>query len=237
MRFIKTFKIFESEVLSKRQQKNKEWHERNPDPKGEILTPEEVLKYGVPEKIVNMMRDWDVIYKSPYSKSFYSSDDISWTHKPDNSYRVSDHWNFTTYRTNNLHCKTDKPVPNNTHYAIGIYDKKLRLYKILDIEETEQFRISKIEKEAKLKYLRDPEVISRKKEFKNSINNGEIFAEIIFKSGHSIFGKVEKYTGFEIRIIDESGKKFSEPYIGGSSIKNIKLSDKEGNKIEDLFKI
>jgi hypothetical protein len=66
------------------------------DTKENIITWENLDKYGVPEKIKMMMKEWSVIKKSPYSDSFYSSTDISWNHKPEGSYRVSDHWNFTT---------------------------------------------------------------------------------------------------------------------------------------------
>lgn len=42
----------------------------------------------------NLTKEWS---SSPYSLSFYSSKSISWSHKPINSIRVSNHWNFNTY--------------------------------------------------------------------------------------------------------------------------------------------
>lgn len=46
-------------------------------------------------KIVKcLLENFKQIHQSPYSDSFYDSDDISWGHKPEGSLRLSDHWNF-----------------------------------------------------------------------------------------------------------------------------------------------
>lgn len=58
---------------------------------------------------------WD---QSPYSLSFYNSSDISWNHKPENSLRLSDHWNFVTF--GETHCKTDDPSLKHG-WALGKY--------------------------------------------------------------------------------------------------------------------
>ncbi|MCK1200339.1 hypothetical protein MXZ33_06045 [Streptococcus uberis] len=52
----------------------------------------------------NMDDNWS---KSPYSNSFYSSNDITWGYKPEGSLRVSDHWNFGE---DGEHCQTSEPV-------------------------------------------------------------------------------------------------------------------------------
>lgn len=57
------------------------------------------------DKIKELIK-WDVCKKSPYSNSFYNSDDISWYHKPENSLRLSDHWNFTSY--GDVHCQLEE---------------------------------------------------------------------------------------------------------------------------------
>lgn len=77
MKFLKSYQIFESEVKSKTQLRKELWHKNNPNPEGTLLKPEELVSYGVPINIIDIMSEWDVIYKSPYSKSFYSSADIS----------------------------------------------------------------------------------------------------------------------------------------------------------------
>lgn len=45
------------------------------------------------------------INKSPYSNSFYDSNEIDWDYKPENSLRLSDHWNF--YSQGEKHCCLD----------------------------------------------------------------------------------------------------------------------------------
>lgn len=76
------------------------------------------------------IKGWAVSSKSPYSYSYYSADDIGWDYKPDKSYRVSDHWNFTC-RKNKKHCQTTEDCPNNTHWSLGIFDASLGKYIIL----------------------------------------------------------------------------------------------------------
>lgn len=53
-------------------------------------------------------REGLVISKSPYSESFYAhkeDESIDWGSKPNGSYRMSDHWNWTD-ASGELHCKT-----------------------------------------------------------------------------------------------------------------------------------
>jgi hypothetical protein len=238
MRYLKTFLLFEDlnqedSQLSKRTLKNKLWHERNPDPVGTIIEDvSELKKFGIPDSIIEHMKGWDIIYKSPYSKSFYSSSDISWTNKPDGSFRVSDHWNFTTNRSERIHCKTTEPVKNNTHYSIGQYDESIDKYVILISEMTEG-EVDRIKnKEQLLKHLKDPETIYKKKLFKEKVLAGEITTE--FQVGDEIIsGQVDKYTGNDMRVKDNSDKviftsnKFNPKWI--------KIYNKSGEEIEDPF--
>ena len=78
--------------------------------------------YHIPEDIKKLMKNWYVITKSPYSESFYSSDQIDWGFKPEGSLRVSDHWNFTR-QNGRIHCVTDKEVINNKDVCIARYEK------------------------------------------------------------------------------------------------------------------
>lgn len=50
----------------------------NAEPKGTILTIDDLEVFNIPDEIKNIMAKWDVIYKSPFSSTFYSSTDISW---------------------------------------------------------------------------------------------------------------------------------------------------------------
>ena len=226
MKNLKTYKIFESK--------------NNPTPTGRVISIEELPNFGVPDSIIELMKSWDIIYKSPFSRSFYSSDDIDWSYKPDGSYRVSDHWNFK--KGDNIHCKTDKKVPDNTHYSIGKYDSNSGLYKIILTEHTTKYlkRLqNEVEKEKRLKYLQDPEVIYKKKLFKDSIRNKEVFVELEYND-QKISGILDKYTGpnNSIRIVDKNDNViFVKGYLEAKKIKNLILRNLKGEKIEDPFKI
>lgn len=60
------------------------------------------------------------VSKSPFSNSFYlhkTGEEITWGSKPENSYRLSDHWNF--YSREAYHCCSNEI--NDDEFAIGIY--------------------------------------------------------------------------------------------------------------------
>lgn len=224
--------VFESEQKSKSQIRRELWHQNNPSPTGTNLKPEDLPKYGIPDSIIEMMKEWPVIHKSPYSKSFYSSDDISWESKPDESYRVSDHWNFITNRSDKRHCITSSPVKDVTHFSIGKYDKKRGLYDIILSEHTTVFDKKMKDHEEKLKYLRDPEVIYRKKLFKDNVLKGDVFAEFTIK-GVKYSGQVDKYTGNDMRLKNDKGEViFTDNKFEPS---DISLMDKDGNVINNPF--
>lgn len=234
MKYLKLFEDFESDgvVKSKSQLRRELWHKNNPSPTGTIVKPEELPQFGIPESIIEMMKEWPIIYKSPYSKSFYSSEDISWETKPDKSYRVSDHWNFVTSRGPKVHCQTTQPVKNNTHYSIGQFDEKTKKYTIL-LSELTTIQSKKIkDKEEKLKYLKDPEVIYRKRLFKDRIKNGEVFAEFSI-DGQEYKGLIDKYSGHggDIRLKNDKGEViYTNNYFRP---KEFKLVDKNGEEIQD----
>jgi hypothetical protein len=89
---------------------------------------------------------WSTVNRSPYSFSFYNSNDISWSHKPEGSLRISNHWNFrgTKYDSkgwkvdnpNQIHCKikgTGPSYPSINKWLLCRYEKgeyiKLKEYK------------------------------------------------------------------------------------------------------------
>lgn len=43
-------------------------------------------------------------HKSPYSFSYYDSENISWENKPEKSLRLSNHWNIKNDASDSLHC-------------------------------------------------------------------------------------------------------------------------------------
>lgn len=199
---------------------------------GEYLTIDDVRKrFDFPEEILKMMSTWNVIYKSPYSDSLYSSNDVKWGYKPDKSYRVSDHWNF--YKRGNWHCETDKRVRNNTHISIGQYDKESGKYNIILSLPTKKQSESISKKKVLLKYLKDPETIFKKKQFKNKINNKEVMIKLTY-DGKNYEGIVRKYTGSELKIEDENRNQiFAENYMDKSKTQRLEFFDRNGDPIED----
>lgn len=67
-----------------------------------------------------------VISCSPYSFSFYAhktNEEITWGYKPQNSYRLSDHWNFES--NDEIHCITKDKIKNKItikKFNNGIYE-------------------------------------------------------------------------------------------------------------------
>lgn len=239
MRLLKFYDfINESEVKSKKELNRLKYFVQK---ENEIIEWENLDKYGIPEKIKMMMKDWPVIQKSPYSDSFYSSTDIGWSHKPEGSYRVSDHWNFTTNRDGKSvkHCITDKSVPTTSHITIAQY--KNGIYHVILSEPTEKQVEREVKQKERLKYLKDPEVIYQKRLFKDRIHRGEVFGDITI-NGKTYKGRIFKYTGQEIKIVVADDKSFtpevifSENYLVGGPKFVLNLYDKQGNKIEDILK-
>ena len=82
--------------------------------------------------LVDIMKKWKVITKSPYGDSFYDITNKSWEDKFDQSfYRVADHWNFITQQDDKIHCATDKPVSNNREWVLAKFDPKTKIYKVI----------------------------------------------------------------------------------------------------------
>lgn len=209
-------------------------------PEGKIITKEDLNNYEIPSKIKEMMMNWDIIYKSPYSNSFYSSTDISWTHKPDGSYRVANHWNFVTSKGPKKHCVTDIKVQNTTHISIGRFSKEKRGYEILLSEPTETYLNKVRHNDIKLKYLKDPETIYKKKLFKQNYLNNEILVDFNYDDVE-YNGILKNWTGSKIKIEDSKGEViFNNTGVGKEGlnykkIKNLKFTNKHGHEISDPY--
>ncbi|MGE5943664.1 MAG: ArdC family protein [Flavobacteriales bacterium] len=78
---------------------------------------------NMPDAAIDEIKSWKVISKSPYSHSYYNDICKSWDYTAENSYRISDHWNFVS--RGETHAKTDKKVKNGNwvmaQYKNGIY--------------------------------------------------------------------------------------------------------------------
>jgi hypothetical protein len=56
-----------------------------------------------PVEVNEEIKKFKYVHKSPYSQTYYDTDDISWEHKAENSLRISDHWNFESH--GKIHCQ------------------------------------------------------------------------------------------------------------------------------------
>lgn len=65
------------------------------------------------------------VSKSPFSNSFYAheaGEEITWNSKPENSYRLADHWDFQT--RGSMHCQTEDMLMSVSaicQFSNGIY--------------------------------------------------------------------------------------------------------------------
>ena len=227
----------EEEMLKRRESK---WLKRlkyikKLEPK--TLSKSDLDSYNIPDKIKEMMMEWDIIRRSPYSDSFYNSHDISWTHKPDGSYRVSDHWNFYT-KDHKKHCKTDIKTPNTTHVSIGKYNSEKGIYEIILTEPKKSHTENLNRKERKLKYLQNPEVIYKKKLFKDRYSKGEILVDFNY-DGIQYNGILKGWTGFKIKIENELGEvifsNMGQDDIKYNKIDSLEFTDKNGSEISDPY--
>ena len=198
---------------------------------GKVLTYEDLENYDIPDDIKNMMKNWDIIYKSPFSDSFYSSKDISWKNKPNNSYRVSDHWNFRSKRDDNIHCPTDKKTPNTTHISIGRYDGRNHIYHIIKTEPTKNHLQMLDKKRIREEILKNSDEIEKRRQLKRKIEKREIaiyFEYIGDKDSKnwSGTGLVSKWNGYSLKIENPDGDEiYNNDSIRNNFIKKIKLWD------------
>jgi hypothetical protein len=118
---------------------------------------------------------------------------------------------------------------------LGKYDASEDKYEILISEPTEG-EIEKIKNQReRLKHLQDPETIWKKKQFKQHVLSGDIFTEFELRDGSIIKGRVDKYTGFEVRVKDKNDNVIYTDHTFNP--KWIKLFNKIGEIIENPFDI
>lgn len=90
----------------------------------------------MPQEVINYIaKNFNQVFGSPYSNSYYSESGQSWDYTPPNQIRVANHWNFYSRDYNDpfsiekLHAETDTPVKNNTHWTIA--RKENGIYKVI----------------------------------------------------------------------------------------------------------
>jgi len=106
--------------------------------KGDTRVPMNTIFETIPDTIdyrllEHILENWSLYYhKSPYSHSYYSHK-VGWTYKPNQSERLSDHWDFTDKKGRRKHCQTitEDPKLNEDMWSIGVYDLNEKRYKII----------------------------------------------------------------------------------------------------------
>lgn len=129
---------------------------------------------SIPIEMIKEMFQWDLIWKSPASHSFYSKEK-SWAMTHDKTIRLSNHWNFKLW--NSIHCKTSTPIENGTHWAFGIYDTETKMYTILSKQKAILDEKEVLENIEKLKELFKEATDNRRKygiKLQEKVNNGGV---------------------------------------------------------------
>lgn len=92
----------------------------------------------VPAKVVLEIVEFETLYKSPYSLSFYSKRKY-WNYTEPDTIRLSNHWNFISRHTGEkVHCKTNIEIPDNT-WIKAKYDDKNVIFVVEEIYENIYF--------------------------------------------------------------------------------------------------
>lgn len=181
---------------------NKTFKQLKNSNKSVIFKKEDLLQLAyyvikvLPKDAIKELFNWNIIAKSPWSYSFYNTEDLSWTHKELNSLRIADHWSFKTtnprFDTNKIHTPTDIGTKNKTWY-LGKWDgEKYNILKeydnifynnIAEILSDYPFikDLVKDNKESQIQYQKD-------------VNNGLIKA-IVYIDGNKIEGTLTKSGG------------------------------------------
>lgn len=70
---------------------------------------------GIDIKFLEAVIEYKCYNKSPYSNSFYNAK-VDWDNKPEGSIRISDHWSFTTYHDDRIHCQLNLKSSENLSF-------------------------------------------------------------------------------------------------------------------------
>lgn len=203
----------------------------------------------MPSVVKKLIISWPFISKSPYSNSFYNTPGKSWDFTPPGSLRVADHWNF--YSRETYHCLTDKPVENNTEWALGQWDEKQYHYKILKTWplDARYMAKQKANEKARLLALKKAEAISQKhiKTFASDFRKGLVEAIItkrdyIRKNGKYILNSETDNQGKLIALSDtmatiSNGTKGTDfRLINSKTTKAYQISNYDAKQIIDTLK-
>lgn len=92
-----------------------------------ILVPQKAKV--TPKEVLEEIKKFNHINKSPYSLSYYNVPNVTWDYKPEGSLRISDHWNFISH--GEKHCiieGVEEKIEN--HWILAKYvDRKYHVLK------------------------------------------------------------------------------------------------------------
>jgi hypothetical protein len=227
-------------VESKSKIKQRKWFEENKNMECVPVSIIELNQYGVPDSIIDKMKCWDIIMKSPLSNSFYSAV-ISLDYKPNGCLRVSSHWNFISKRDGKIHCKTKQTIKNDAKYYIGEFDLKDKKYDII-FEDDNLLYLKEMEEKTRIKeifgkkakYFKSDEVINKKRIFAKKFKEGKI--EVCMKYKHmQVNGILKNYDGRKISIIDNIGQDVYSNVEFNNKKAELIFIDDAGVILEDPF--
>ena len=150
----------------------------------------------LPLEFLDEMINWDKIHKSPYGFSYYS-EKVDWNYKPDGSYRIADHWNFTSQ--NKKHCQTKTDCPNNTHWTLAKFDGEAKKYVViksiaktkLNTKKTFDFQLVYLE----FKKLKAIDALKEQKNTERAFKHAMTYLELNFLNKY--FKLKEDYMTYE----------------------------------------
>lgn len=211
---------------------------------GIIIPKEDIADFDIPKSIVDKMMTWDVIFKSPYSNSFYNSTNIHRGFKPDGCLRVSDHWNYIT-KDGTKHCITYDDVietrGQKVIVSIGEYNKKDNKYRILRSERSPSYVEFEEKRIKNLQHIKDPKNQESRRDFKDRVLSGDVYTTFTYR-GKEYSGILKRYTGNSIRIEGNGGNVvFIDNYLDRNREQKMLTYDKYKNPIpnpvyDDLHK-
>jgi hypothetical protein len=195
-------------VISKNQLKRINWFKVNGNKESIQVFVNDLYNYEIPISIIEKMKEWDLIYKSPYSNSFYNSAEVTFSHKPHGTLRVSNHWNFKSTRDNKKHSCT-KQLIEEDFWGIGVFDAESKTYEIIHKEKSPKKILDEQLHADKFKYITNIELIDKKRKFCKLVDDNKIFVKINYAYANEnicIDGLLKKYTGNKIIVLDKITK-------------------------------
>lgn len=174
----------------------------------------------MPQAIIHFIaKNFDDVYGSPFSSSFYSQSGQTWDHTPKGQIRVADHWNFWSRDYNDSksemkqHAVTDIPVINNDYWTIakknenGKYEVVLSLPKInMTIE---QIRNSGVDKS--IKYFRNDLLANKKPNeilYKFEVKKSQKAAYERQQARYARIDNKKQWVSFDRTYSEKQGRKF-----------------------------